>query len=55
MEPEIESLLDFVNGKGISSDKLLLLITTGYLQLSQKALAKLKELEGAVHALNTEI
>jgi hypothetical protein len=52
MDPETEALLNFVNGKGISGENLLLLIRTKYLVLSESALSKLWELKGAIHGWN---
>ena len=49
-----EALLDFVNGKGITSDQFLAIVYAGYVQLTQKALGVLQELKGAVHDWNKE-
>lgn len=49
MDEADEALLDFVNGKGINGDKLLLIVQAGYLVLTDAAFAKLKELKGAIH------
>lgn len=52
LAPEDSALLDWVNGKNITPNQFVLIIKAGYVNLSDKALRKLAELEGAVHDLN---
>jgi hypothetical protein len=49
------ALLDWVNGKNITGFQLFTIIQEGYMELTPKALAKLKELQGAVHPLEQEV
>ena len=52
MDPAIDALLDFVNGKNITGEQFLLIVNGGYIRLTDKALIQLQELKGAVHPLN---